>query len=164
MSDVAKMLKCIHASDQIRIMAGDLADSATLGGAVALSSFKFQVVLAPLPVHGYAKATTNYLAAYKQRWHTRGLTTVMYILCIFHWIQMHMREQMELFAAATEQEMSILHLIPQGILDSENFLRAELWHELGLLIRVADFVEAMVSFDLSGNNTTTPCSKLLRKL
>ena len=48
---------------------------------------------------------------------------------------MHMREQMEIFAAATEQEMSILHLIPQGILDSENFLRAELWHELGLLIR-----------------------------
>ena len=28
----------IHASDQIRIMVGDLADSATLGGALALST------------------------------------------------------------------------------------------------------------------------------
>ena len=54
----------IQTSDQTRIMVGGLADYATLGGAVAL----------PTSEKDSVKATTNYLAAYKQRWLTRSLT------------------------------------------------------------------------------------------
>ena len=60
----------LHASDQIGIMVGDLADSATLGGAVALSTSGTRAT----SVHGNVKARTSYLPAYKQRWRTRSLT------------------------------------------------------------------------------------------
>ena len=39
-----------------------------------LTLFSLLVALEPLPVHSYVKATTNYLAAYKEQWRMRSLT------------------------------------------------------------------------------------------
>ena len=89
-------------SDQIRIMVRDLADSAMLGGAVALSTSGTRAT------SGLRLCKSNNKLSGGIQRQMAYEATVAYILCIFHCIQMHMREQMELFAVAIEQEMSSL--------------------------------------------------------